>query len=150
MMFVSKRNGDVVAFDESRISNAILKAVKAINATIDQTLLDRVTHAICEEIRLRFKELHPNVENIQDIVEKHLVKFELYEIAKEYILYREKRRVEREKDQALIVEKSLLGKLTVKKRDGRVVLFDIRKLKETLVRASSGLEKDVSYDLITK
>ena len=44
--------------------------------------------SIVEEIDRRFTDFYPNVENVQDIVEKHLMREERYEAAKAYILYR--------------------------------------------------------------
>ncbi len=149
-MYVIKRNGDVVEFEQSRIQNAILKAVRAIEAPITGEVVDKLVHEITKEITERFNDLHPNVENIQDIIERHLVKEGHYEIAKEYILYRDLRRREREAQRQQIVEKSIMGKLTVKKRDGRLVLFDMKRLRETIRRASKGFEKEINPELVIK
>ncbi|MEN9625673.1 MAG: Ribonucleotide reductase alpha subunit, partial [archaeon] len=92
---------------------------------------------------------YPNVENIQDIVEKHLILNGLYEIAKAYILYRDKRREEREKEQQITLEKARLGKLRVKKRDGSLSLFDFQKIQRTIARAADGLT-DIDPGLITR
>lgn len=148
-LMVIKRNGEVVEFDSNRIKNAMMKAVKATDSQLPEEMLDELTLGICEEIKERFTEFYPNVENIQDIVEKHLVKHQLYEIAKEYILYRAKRSERRELEKKENMEKSLLGKLKVKKRDGRIVIFDINKVKKTIIRASKGFDA-VSADLIAK
>jgi hypothetical protein len=87
---VVKRNGEVVEFDEARIRNAVVKAVRATgkDPEVDEQRLDRLVDRVVEEIGGRFTEFYPNVENIQDIVEKHLVLDGMYEIAKAYILYR--------------------------------------------------------------
>ena len=57
---------------------------------------DEMVADINEEIESRFIDMHPNVENVQDIVEKHLMRAEFFDIAKAYILYRAKRQKERE------------------------------------------------------
>ncbi|MBI4142071.1 ribonucleoside-diphosphate reductase subunit alpha [Candidatus Woesearchaeota archaeon] len=145
-----KRNGEVVDFDRNRIRNAILKAVKACGQTLPEALLDEIVLLICQEAEERFVDFFPNVENIQDLVEKNLVQKGLYEIAKEYILYRNKRQKERDEQKKQNIEKSLLGKLTIRKRDGRIALFDIKKVKACIFRASKGFENDVEADVIVK
>ena len=147
---VIKRSGEIVDFDEVRIYNAVQKAVKASKNELPMEALDELVTEIAEEIRQRFVDFFPNVENIQDIVEKHLVKKGLYEISKEYILYRAKRQKEREEQRKKNIEKAQLGKLRVKKRDGRIVLFDISKVRESLKRISKEFKDDVSVDLLTQ
>jgi ribonucleoside-diphosphate reductase alpha chain len=149
-LMVVKRNGEIVDFDPVRIKNAILKAFRAIKKPVSQ--LQKIENLVLEiitEIESRFTDFYPNVENIQDIVEKHLVKNELYEVAKEYILYRAERQKAREEERKKDLEKISLGRLKIRKDDGRTVLFDINKLKNTIKRASRGFEKDVSVDLIS-
>ncbi len=135
-LMVCKRNGEVVAFDQSRIQNAVVKAVIASGQELPAAAIDQLAADVVEEVQARFVDFYPNVENIQDIVEKHLVKAGHYEVAKSYILYRAKRQKEREEEKKRNIEKSLLGKLTVKKRDGRLVLFDVQKVRATLQRHS--------------
>lgn len=149
-LMVIKRTGEVVNFDTQRIKSAIAKAVQAIGTQLPMEKIDEIVSSILEEIDNRFVELYPNVENIQDIVEKHLVKHRLYEIAKEYILYRAKRSKEREEEKEKIAQKSLVGKLKVKKRDDKLVMFEINKLKQSIVRASKGFEDIVSVEAVAK
>ena len=149
-LMVIKRTGEVVEFDQARISNAILKAVKATGQELPSELLDELTSDIVSEIKERFVDFYPNVENIQDTVEKHLVKRGLYEISKEYILYRAKRHKDREEERKQNIEKARLGRLTVRKRDGRLALFDINRIKESLRRLSKGFEKSINVELIAR
>lgn len=150
MISVTKRTGEVVAFDPEKIRSAISRAVKASGKEMSDDGLAELVTRITAEIDERFTDLFPNVENIQDIVEKHLVQKGLYEIAKSYILYRAKRQKLREERKKENLEKASLGRLTVKKRDGRMVLFEPRKIKETLQRAAKGFEHEVSLELISK
>ena len=147
---VVKRTGELVNFDESRIKNAIKKAVIATQRPLSDDAIEDIAVGIQREIEGRFTDFFPNVENIQDLVEKHLVLKGHYEIAKSYILYRAKKQQERDEKRKLTIEKSLLGKLTVTKKDGRRVLFDIRKVHKTIERAAKGFENDVSPELIAK
>ncbi|HII16847.1 TPA: ribonucleoside-diphosphate reductase subunit alpha [Candidatus Woesearchaeota archaeon] len=149
-LLVTKRTGELVDFDRAKIRNAIQKAVKATGSKIQEEQLDRLTENVALEVESRFVDFYPNVENIQDIVEKHLVKDGLYEIAKAYILYRAKRKEEREARKEEDIEKARLGKLAVIKRDKRKVLFDLAKVRQTLERASKGYEEDVNLELVAK
>ncbi len=147
---VVKRTGQVVDFDASRIRNAVANAVKGAGQTIGDTHLDTLVTRICEEIDGRFREFFPNVENIQDIVEKHLVLDGRYEIAKAYILYRADRQKERIAAKARAVEDARLGKLTAVKRDGRRVLFNVKKVEQTIRRAAEGLGDAIDVDLVVR
>ena len=149
-LMVIKRNGEVVNFDSGRIGRAVTKAVIASQQELAQNVIDELVLDITNEVEMRFQEFFPNVENIQDIVEKHLVKKGLYEVAKSYILYRDRRKKEREEERKKTIQKSLLGKLTVKKRDGRTVMFDIKKISDTIKRVSKGFDTEISPELISK
>ncbi|MDO8480212.1 MAG: ribonucleoside-diphosphate reductase subunit alpha [Nanoarchaeota archaeon] len=147
---VVKRTGEVVNFDTERIRNAIRKATKAVGEPVPEERVEQMVNAITDEISNRFVDFHPNVENVQDIVEKHLVKNGLYEIAKAYIIYRADRQRMREEQKERMVEKAKLGRLTVRKRDGRTVLFDLHKVRHTIERVSQGYEKSIDPGLISR
>lgn len=147
---VVKRTGDLVNFDKNRIESAIQKAVTAVGNGVSEGQVGNVVNDICDEIRDRFIDFYPNVENIQDIVEKHLVKSGMYEVAKAYILYRAERQKDREKRKELDIEKAKIGRLTIKKRDGRTAIFDIKKIRNSILRAAKGYENDIDVDLLLK
>lgn len=132
---VEKRDGQVVPFDPSKIESAVQKAAIAAGKSqsyIEKEINGLVGH-VSEEIKERFEDndFIPNVENIHDIVEKHLMKEGHYEVAKTYILFRADRRRKEVEDRKKM---SFLRKLTVKKSDGRTVLFNPKKLKDTIER----------------
>ena len=79
-MKVIKRDGRIVDFDFSKIENAVSNAARSSGVTCTSTL---------RELDFKWGEDPISVEKIQDAVEKWLMKNET-EIAKEYILYREK------------------------------------------------------------
>lgn len=136
---VVKRTGEVVDFDPARIRGAIGKAVHAIGGQVPAKALDGLVDSITEEIRGRFLEFYPNVENVQDIVEKHLVRHQLYEIAKAYILYRADRQKARAEAQERAVANAQLGRLTVRKRDGRTQLLNVKTIEDAVRRAAEGV-----------
>lgn len=148
-LMVTKRTGEVVDFDATRIKNAIHKAILSTNSTVASDVIDKIVDDVAIEVKTRFNEFFPNVENIQDIVEKHLIKNGLYELSKEYILYRARRNEERQQEKQKNMEKSVLGKLTVQKRDGRMVLFNVQKVKDSLRRASRGHESVITEEVLS-
>lgn len=140
-LVIEKRDGEVVPFDKAKIEAAIASAAVAAGKSeqyIKETI-NGLSNEIAAEIVERFSdgEFIPNVENVHDIVEKHLMRAELYEVAKAYILYRaDKKRQSDAKRQKM----SYLRKLTVVKGDGRTVLFNPKKVRETIARCSVGLQ----------
>ncbi len=147
-MKITKRTGEVTEFDAERIKNAITKAFEANKINVSKEKIDEIVSDISDEIRIRFTDFYPNVENIQDIVEKHLMHNDFFDTAKAYILYREKKTELREKQTEKNIEKSLKGKLTVKKRNGKTVLFDLKKLEKTIERIAEN--KNIDSELIAK
>lgn len=87
---VIKRDGRVVEFDKKKIFNAVFKAAASVGKR-DEALIERITEEVVKNLEERFGDKIPKVEEIQDIVEETLVKNNLYEIAKAFILYRQKR-----------------------------------------------------------
>lgn len=83
---IKKRNGKVVPFDASKITNAIRKAnLESTDETFSQSQLDALTKAV---VKLISDKETPGVEYIQDAVERVLIKQNFASTAKAYILYR--------------------------------------------------------------
>ncbi len=92
---VKKRNGEVVSFNKSKITNAVKKALNATNN--DPELSEDISNKVTEQLNKNFsKNQTPTVEEIQDIVEKTLIKNNLSDVAKAYILYRNKQTQQRD------------------------------------------------------
>jgi anaerobic ribonucleoside-triphosphate reductase len=88
MKYVRKREGTLAEFDQERITNAIWKAAKAVGGK-DKTLAKLLSDQVVAELRKRFgDEGVPTVEEIQDIVEKTIIRNGHARTAKAYILYR--------------------------------------------------------------
>ncbi len=86
---VCKRNGDIVDFDQQKITTAIYKALKAMGRD-DQDLADQLSDKIVRLINGKFHPRSiPAIEEIQDVVEEVLIKEDLVKAAKAYIIYRE-------------------------------------------------------------
>lgn len=87
-MQVIKRNGSAVAFDETKILNAVTKANKDVSK--DKQLSKQQLRDITDNVVGICKSLPhaPTVEEIQDMVEKSIVAEGSYDVAKSYIIYR--------------------------------------------------------------
>ena len=88
---VIKRSGNKVPFTPQRISNAIYRAVVAVGGR-DRKTAEKLTEQVIEHLEEGLPENHtPNVEEIQDAVEKVLIENGHAKVAKAYILYRDER-----------------------------------------------------------
>lgn len=145
---VRRRDGELVPFDRKRIEEAIGAACDAISET-DQTFISELTDLIVRDIEQVYSEIFvnrvPGVEDIQDIVERNLVKTNRFELAKAYILYREKRREERSDRHQKLVDEFEKNQLLVTKKDGKKEIFDIKKLERVFSRASKGFEEQCEF-----
>ncbi len=92
---VKKRDGRVVDYDRTKIENAIYKALFATGLD-NREIAKRLSLQVEENLKAKFKEHIPSVEEIQDIVEKVLIGEGFSDTAKAYILYRKTREELRE------------------------------------------------------
>ena len=89
--YVIKRNGAKVLFNADRISNAIYRASVSVGGR-DKALANRLSKEVIAMLEYELPEGKvPHIEEIQDIVERVLIKNELVKVAKAYILYRDER-----------------------------------------------------------
>ena len=94
---IIKRDGSVVPFTPERITNAIYRAAVAVDGRDKQraeNLSAQVVTALEETVP---EGQYPNIETIQDMVEKVLIENGHARVAKAYILYREERARQRAK-----------------------------------------------------
>ena len=92
-MKVIKRNGDVVPYDYNRIFNAIAAARDNVNPNVRDDKIKQIADAVENAIE-KFEKI--SVEEIQDIVELKLMDFGLNEVARRYVLYRQRHSIQRE------------------------------------------------------
>lgn len=96
VLSVVNRDGNLVPFDQSRIAEAVFKAAKSVGGK-DRGVSDHVSFHVYQLLLKRHAgATNPNVEEIQDLVEKTLIELGHAKTAKAYILYREQRRKIRE------------------------------------------------------
>lgn len=85
---MQKRTGQIVDFDLEKIENAIKKAFDSKQVEYDPAIVESVDKLIS----LTYTNVPVSVETIQDNVERVLMQFGYYDIAKTFILYREQRK----------------------------------------------------------
>ena len=88
---VVKRDGRIVGFNEEKIASAIRRAMLQTELGEDDKLINKITNRIACNGKQQM-----TVEEIQDCVEKELMKSPRKEVARAYISYRDKRSVARQ------------------------------------------------------
>ncbi|MBM7582319.1 ribonucleoside-triphosphate reductase [Caldicoprobacter guelmensis] len=88
---IRKRDGRIEKFQPEKITWAIFKAAMACGGN-DFNRAQELCRQVVDIANLKFGDRIPEVEEIQDIVEKVLIENGHAQTAKAYILYREKRR----------------------------------------------------------
>jgi len=149
---ITKRDGRTVGFDETKIAGAILKALKAVQRG-DEDLAGELSEDIVRLLNERFEDKIPSVENVQDLVEEVLIKNGYVDVAKAYILYRQKRTEIREYKKFFgVVDDLKLGVNAIKVLKNRYLMKDYEgKVAETpsqmLRRVAKAVAKaDLLYD----
>lgn len=87
-MLVIKRNKTIQPFDHSKVNAAIVKAFHAVNEPIDEDILGDIRD------ELNFNNI-VGVEEIQDQIEQALMSLDYFNVAKAFILYRQKQKESR-------------------------------------------------------
>ena len=145
---IIRRNGAVVSFEPNKIAVALMKAFLAVHGTqgaasasVRETV-DQLTEAVVRGLmRSRPAGGTFHIEDVQDQVELGLMRGGHHEIARAYVLYRERRSQERAKHIEAQQEQAL-PTLTVIDRGQRVPL-DLAGLKALIDSSCEGLGEDV-------
>jgi ribonucleoside-diphosphate reductase alpha chain len=144
---ILRRNGAVVGFEPNKIAVALMKAFLAVHGTqgaasasVRETV-DMLTEAVVRALlRSRPGGGTFHIEDVQDHVELALMRGGHHEVARAYVLYRERRAQERAKQgkPAVVAEPAL----TVTDRGQRVPL-DLQRLQKIVEAACAGLGEGV-------
>lgn len=146
---IRRRDGEIIPFERARIERAIELACDSIGMT-DKSFIPSVTDEVVKDLDNIYGEIFvnrvPTVEDVQDIVERELVKANYFDLAKSYIIYREARRKERAERHERLVREFEEKTLKVTKADGSKERFDINKLRAVFDRASKGFEEECRFE----
>jgi ribonucleoside-diphosphate reductase alpha chain len=149
---IIRRNGAVVPFEPAKIAIAMMKAFLAVHGTqgaasasvreVVETLTQSVVKAL---MRSRPGGGTFHIEDVQDHVELGLMRGGHHEIARAYVLYRERRTQERATQTAARAPEAPV----IHVQDGdRLVPLDTAKLAELIRSACTGLGAGVQADPI--
>ncbi|MEQ8314724.1 MAG: ribonucleoside-diphosphate reductase subunit alpha [Gammaproteobacteria bacterium] len=149
---VIKRNGAVVAYDESKIAVAITKAYLAVEGgnAAASTRIHESVEQLSGQISDIFKRRMPSggtihIEDIQDQVELALMRTGEHKIARSYVIYRaERSRVRQQKQES---NKPTEPEIMVTLDNGEQGPLDTQRLRTVIDEACEGLT-DVSADSI--
>ncbi len=149
---IIRRNGAVVSFEPSKIAVAMMKAFLAVHGTqgaasasVRETV-DELTGAVVKALmRSRPGGGTFHIEDVQDQVELGLMRSSHHEVARAYVLYRERRTQERAHQAE--VAKPVEATLHVIDGGQRVPL-DLQRLQALIADACKGLGKDIQPDPI--
>lgn len=103
MKYIIKRDGRRMPFNKLKIVDAVLAAFQEVDGEVTDYAIEKsgnIADYIAEVAET--KEL--DIEEIQDLVEKGLMSTKRRDVAKAYILYREKRSQERQRTSAFVKE----------------------------------------------
>ncbi|MGH6647127.1 ribonucleoside-diphosphate reductase subunit alpha [Aquabacterium sp.] len=145
---IIRRNGAVVSFEPSKIAVALMKAFLAVHGTqgAASASVRETVDGLTENVVRALMRSRPgggtfHIEDVQDQVELGLMRGGHHEIARAYVLYRERRSQERaqQKASAPAADQPLL---TVIDRGQRIPL-DLARLEGLIEAACEGLGSDV-------
>ena len=151
---IIRRNGSVVAFEPSKIAIAVTKAFLAVNggqgaaSARVREQVEQLTHSVVRAL-LRSR---PNggtfhIEDIQDQVELALMRSGEHNVARAYVLYREKRNQERATQQGITQETQAatqVGESGIKVTDNGVEKWlDMAALRTIIGAACEGLGNNI-------
>ena len=152
---VIKRNGTVVPFEDSKITVAITKAFLAVEGgtAAASSRIHETVASLTTQVVATFKRRMPSggtlhIEDIQDQVELELMRGGEHKIARDYVIYREARRQERDANVQLSPESQAAAKgINIVYPDGSKAPLDIERIGTIVSEACADLE-DVSESAI--
>jgi ribonucleoside-diphosphate reductase alpha chain len=151
---IIRRNGAVVPFEPNKIAVAMMKAFLAVHGTqgAASASVREVVEELTQNVVRALMRSRPgggtfHIEDVQDQVELGLMRSSNHEVARAYVLYRERRTQERSQQPQAVATVPQEPALHVTDHGKRVAL-DLNYLKTLMVNACAGLGQDVSPEPI--
>ncbi len=149
---IIRRNGGVVPFEPNKIAVAMMKAFLAVHGTqgaasasVRETVDGLTQQVIRALMRSRPGGGTFHIEDVQDQVELGLMRGGHHEIARAYVLYRERRTQERAKQ---LAEVAPVAPTLHVLEGGQRVALDLNQLRARIETACSGLGADIKAEPI--
>ncbi|AGF47162.1 ribonucleoside-diphosphate reductase alpha chain [Candidatus Kinetoplastibacterium desouzaii TCC079E] len=155
---IIRRNGSIVSFAPYKISTAITKAFIAVrNEQIslsigDRELIEKLTFQVINALtRNKSDTAIFHIEDVQDHVELSLMRSGLHDVARAYVLYREKRNQARAIELSNIQKEQEFEFPTINiLENGKKHKLDINRLKSIIQSAYNGFEHKLDLKDIIK
>ncbi|HSW23502.1 MAG TPA: ATP cone domain-containing protein, partial [Burkholderiaceae bacterium] len=149
---IIRRNGAVVMFEPNKIAVALMKAFLAVHGTqgAASASVRETVDALTEIVVRALLRSRPgggtfHIEDVQDQVELGLMRGSHHEVARAYVLYRERRAQERAKQAIEAAPRAMTLHVV---DDGRRVPLDLAALHSLIEAACAGLGEDVRAEPI--
>jgi ribonucleoside-diphosphate reductase alpha chain len=149
---IIRRNGAVVPFEPNKIAVAMMKAFLAVHGTqgAASASVRETVEALTQAVIRALMRSRPaggtfHIEDVQDQVELGLMRSEHHEIARAYVLYRERRTQERAQK---VVQNAPSAPVLHALDNGQRVVLDLARLRGIITDACSGLSADVKPEPI--
>jgi ribonucleoside-diphosphate reductase alpha chain len=149
---IIRRNGAVVPFEPNKIAVAMMKAFLAVHGTQGaasasvREMVDGLTQAVIRAlVRSRPGGGTFHIEDVQDQVELGLMRGGHHEIARAYVLYRERRTQERARQ---VTQEAPAAPALHVVDGGQRIPLDLQQLKGLIESACAGLGGDIKPDPI--
>jgi len=149
---IIRRNGAVVPFEPNKIAVAMMKAFLAVHGTQGaasasvREMVDGLTQVVIRALmRSRPGGGTFHIEDVQDQVELGLMRGGHHEIARAYVLYREKRTQERARK---TTQEAPAAPVLHAIDNGQRIVLDLNRLQKIIHDACSGLGADIKPDPI--
>ncbi|MDD2609646.1 MAG: ribonucleoside-diphosphate reductase subunit alpha [Giesbergeria sp.] len=154
---IQRRTGDVVPFVPAKIAIAVTKAFLTVSGSqgdasaslreLIASLTEKVVYAL---LRSRPEGGTFHIDDVRDQVELQLLRSDHQEVARAFVLYRERRAQERAAAQAEADTQAPVAPLQVLQQDGALVALDMQGLQRLMADACTGLPPEVQPEPIVQ
>lgn len=146
-MKVIKRDGTPQEYDFMKIANAVTKAFKSVDQEVPDKFLEQVKESV-EKLVISNNGNGTPIEDIQDTIQKELIKRNKYEVVEAFINYRRKREEIREQNSDLM--KQINEKLSAKNVQNQNANLDEASFGGRLGETSSAVARNVAFKHMSK
>lgn len=140
MRYIVKRDGRTEPYVFDKIKKATSKAFSAVGQEPSEKFLAQLEEEFEKIFNLKEDGENIQIESIQDTIEKFLMKKNLYNVAKEFILYRDKR--DRDRQQKSKLMKGIREKLEARNVQNQNANLDEKSFGGRMGEATRVITKD--------
>ena len=146
-MKVIKRDGTPQEYDFMKIANAVTKAFESVEQTVPDKFLEQVKDSV-EKLVISNNGNGTPIEDIQDTIQKELIKRNKYEVVEAFINYRRKREEIREQNSDLM--KQITEKLSASNVQNQNANLDEASFGGRLGETASTVAKNLALKKMSK